>query len=136
MFRAADALGCKHLYLTGISSVPPNKEIQKTALGATESVSWSYHADLFQLVKELEQSPDNVVVILEQTADSINLRDFQPSPSKHYFIVVGNEVEGVQPELLTGNYPCIEIPQSGIKKSLNVSVAAGICMWHFRNNNQ
>ncbi len=134
IFRTADAFACKHLYLTGITAIPPNKEILKTALGATESVEWSHHADTIELLKDLKSQGFQIVGI-EQTATSKNLQTISPNSDKHTVLIVGNEVDGISPEVLALCDFCIEIPQSGIKKSLNVSVAASIVMWHFYKDN-
>ncbi len=128
LFRTADAFGCKQVILTGISATPPNKEILKTALGATESVEWSYSANPLETVRNYKQK--NVTIIaLEQTTNSILLKDFNPAGNKEHLFILGNEVEGVNQELLDLCDTVIEIPQLGTKHSLNVSVAGGILMW-------
>lgn len=131
IFRTADAFACSHIYLTGISATPPNKEILKTALGATESVSWSYLEDPAELIKKIKLEPGYQVICLEQTPRSEKLQQFVPKQGLHYVIIAGNEVDGVNQSLIDLSDYCLEIPQSGIKKSLNVAVAAGICLWHF-----
>lgn len=132
LFRTADAFGFSNVYLTGISPFPPNKEVLKTALGATESVSWNYFADEMVLIEELKQQQIQIIVI-EQTSASVSLAAFKPQIGTKYAIVLGNEVDGVSPQFIKNADLCIEIPQIGTKHSLNVSVCAGIVMWHMFN---
>lgn len=129
LFRTADAFACDNIYLTGISPIPPNKEVLKTALGATESVKWNYAAFNLDLIAKLKADGVKIIVI-EQTTHSIPLHEFIPSNEERYAIVLGNEVDGVSDEFIKNADLCIEIPQVGIKHSLNVSVCAGIVMWH------
>ncbi|TAE87411.1 MAG: TrmH family RNA methyltransferase [Bacteroidetes bacterium] len=130
LFRNADAFGFSHIYLTGISPVPPNKEVLKTALGATESVAWQYFQDEELLIKWLKDNHVKLVVV-EQTSASTSLGAFRPNLDEKYAIVLGNEVDGVSPVFIKNADLCVEIPQVGTKHSLNVSVCAGIVMWHF-----
>lgn len=132
LFRNADAFGFGNVYLTGISPIPPNKEVLKTALGATESVLWRYFENEQDLISHLKENNIEILVI-EQTSASIPLASFQPEKHKKYAIVLGNEVDGVSQQLIDHADLCIEIPQVGTKHSLNVSVCAGIVMWHFFN---
>jgi 23S rRNA (guanosine2251-2'-O)-methyltransferase len=129
LFRTADAFACDNIYLTGISPIPPNKEVLKTALGATESVAWNYMEFNTDLITRLKADGVKIVVI-EQTTHSIPLHEFIPSHEERYAIVLGNEVDGVSDDFIKNADLCIEIPQVGIKHSLNVSVCAGIVMWH------
>lgn len=129
LFRTADAFGFSNVYLTGISPSPPNKEVLKTALGATESVNWDYIADEMVLIEQLKQQ-DIQIVVVEQTSASISLTDFKPQTDKKYAIILGNEVDGVSTVFIKNADLCIEIPQIGTKHSLNVSVCAGVVMWH------
>lgn len=129
LFRTADAFACDNIYLTGISPIPPNKEVLKTALGATESVAWNYMEFNADLINRLKSDGVKIVVI-EQTTHSIPLHEFIPSREERYAIVLGNEVDGVSDDFIKNADLCIEIPQVGIKHSLNVSVCAGIVMWH------
>jgi tRNA G18 (ribose-2'-O)-methylase SpoU len=128
IFRSCDALGYEKLYLCGISAIPPNKEIAKTALGATETVSWEYFADSIGLIRVLKDN-GYFICSIEQTSNSVMLQDFEPNSELKYAFVLGNEVDGVSPEIIALSDICLEIPQFGSKKSFNVSVAAGIVMW-------
>lgn len=129
LFRTADALACDNINLTGISPIPPNKEVLKTALGATESVKWEYTQVNTDLITRLKTAGVKIIVI-EQTTNSIPLHQFIPDSKERYAIVLGNEVDGVSEEFIKNADMCVEIPQVGIKHSLNVSVCAGIIMWH------
>ena len=128
-FRSADAFGINEVILGGISPRPPHRDIQKTALGATESVAWSHHPDLLLRLKEL-QSEGYRIVAIEQTADAIPLNKVALGSTDKLLLVFGNEVKGVSKVILEAADEVWEIPQVGIKKSLNISVCAGICM-HF-----
>jgi tRNA G18 (ribose-2'-O)-methylase SpoU len=128
IFRSCDALGYWKIYLCGISATPPNKEIAKTALGATETVSWEYCANVNELISKLKEQ-GYVVCSIEQTTGSIMLQDFIPNSEVNYAFVLGNEVDGVSPQIISKSDICLEIPQFGAKKSFNVSVAAGIVLW-------
>jgi len=122
------AFAIEHLYLCGITAQPPHKDIAKTALGATESVAWSYHEDVVSLVTQLQQDHFEVYLI-EQTDNSILLDKFEITPNKKVAIVLGNEVFGVDEKLLPICNGVIEIPQFGTKHSLNVTIAGGIVIW-------
>lgn len=128
VFRTSDAFLIEKIYLCGITAQPPHKEIHKTALGATESVAWEYVEDTLALVKKLKE--DNVIVAsIEQAENSTMLQDFTIQPNQKYAIVMGNEVKGVQQEVVSATDYCIEIPQFGTKHSLNVSVSCGVVLW-------
>jgi tRNA G18 (ribose-2'-O)-methylase SpoU len=127
-FRTADAFRIEKLYLTGITGTPPHREIQKTALGATESVSWEYINSPAEAVARIKDEGYTIIVV-EQTTKSISLQDFRPSLSEKYCLVFGNEVNGVSEEVITHGDMALEIPQSGTKHSLNVSVCLGIVVW-------
>ncbi|MFK8273640.1 RNA methyltransferase [Capnocytophaga canimorsus] len=128
VFRTCDAFLIEKIYLCGITATPPNKEIHKTALGATESVDWQYVADTLVLVKQLQE--ENVTVIaIEQAENAVILHNFEVESDKKYAIVFGNEVKGVEQEVVSACQGVIEIPQYGTKHSLNVSVSAGIVIW-------
>lgn len=129
-FRNSDAFGFDNINLTGISPTPPNKEVLKTALGATETVNWTYWENNTDLI-ELLKSTDTKIVVIEQTTHSIPLQQFTPKEGEKYALIFGNEVDGVSDEYIKNADLCIEIPQVGTKHSLNVSVCAGIVMWHF-----
>lgn len=127
-FRTADAFILEKLYLCGITASPPHRDIQKTALGATETVAWEYHADALALVQQLQAEGVEVWAV-EQTHSAIELQDVCMDPNKTYALVLGNEVFGVAPELLEACTQHLEIPQWGSKHSLNVSVCAGVVVW-------
>ena len=127
-FRTADGFRLNKIYLTGITGTPPHREIQKTALGATESVDWSYVEKPEDAVNALKAEGYKIVII-EQTNASVALQTFTPSPNEKYALVFGNEVNGVSEEVIPFGDMAIEIPQSGTKHSLNVSVCMGIVLW-------
>lgn len=129
-FRTSDAFLVEKIYLCGITAQPPHREIQKTALGATESVDWEYRPETVSLVKELQHRGYKIAAV-EQADKSIMLNEFEPSKDEKYALVFGNEVFGVEDQVLDLCDYCIEIPQLGTKHSLNVSVCMGICTWHF-----
>ena len=132
VFRTSDAFLIEKIYLCGITATPPNKEIHKTALGATESVAWEYVEDTLTLVNKLKN--DGVFVAsIEQAENSTMLNDFIPKQNQKYAIVMGNEVKGVQQEVVSASDTCIEIPQLGTKHSLNISVTTGIVIWDLFN---
>lgn len=130
VFRSADAFALEQIILTGITPQPPHKEITKTAIGATESVDWLYIADVRSELKKL-QSEGYRVISIEQTDDSIPLREYSLTAHGKYVLILGNEVSGVSEELIDLCDDCIEIEQFGTKHSLNVSVCAGIVFWAF-----
>ena len=128
VFRTSDAFLIEKIYLCGICAVPPNKDINKTALGATESVAWEYVEDTLTLVEKLKKENINVLAI-EQVENSTKLNSFSPDKNQKYAIVMGNEVKGVQDAVVDAADLCIEIPQLGTKHSLNISVTTGIVLW-------
>lgn len=128
VFRSSDAFLIEKIYLCGITAQPPHKEIHKTALGSTESVEWEYVEDTLDLIKKL-QKEEVLVASIEQAENSTMLQDFKIQPNKKYAIVMGNEVKGVQQEVVTASDYCIEIPQFGTKHSLNISVSCGVVLW-------
>ncbi|WP_369048034.1 TrmH family RNA methyltransferase [Tenacibaculum sp. UWU-22] len=128
VFRTSDAFLIEKIYLCGITATPPNKDIHKTALGATESVDWEYVEDTFLLVKKLKDLKIKVISI-EQVEQSTMLNTFIPKPNEKYAIIFGNEVKGVQQKVVSASDKCIEIPQLGTKHSLNISVSCGIVLW-------
>ncbi|MCD6659510.1 MAG: RNA methyltransferase [Lentimicrobium sp.] len=139
VFRTSDAFRVDKIILCGITATPPNREIQKTALGATESVDWEYNTSTLDAVLKLKQD-GYVIVAAEQAQGSIIPDDFIPEKDKKYVLIFGNEVSGVSDEVMPHCDICIEIPQYGTKHSLNVSVSAGILIWDlflkFRRSNQ
>jgi tRNA G18 (ribose-2'-O)-methylase SpoU len=130
VFRTADAFRVEAVYLCGITATPPNAEIHKTALGAEDTVEWHYFKQTLSAVAGLKRM-GYVVCAVEQAEGSIPLERFAPEKGRKYAIVVGHEAKGVQQEVVDICDMCIEIPQSGTKHSLNVSVAAGIVLWAF-----
>jgi len=128
VFRTRDAFVIEKIYLCGICATPPNKDIHKTALGATESVAWEYVEDTLELVKKLQVESVKVLAI-EQAENSTKLDTFYPEKNQKYAIVMGNEVKGVQQEVVNASDFCIEIPQLGTKHSLNISVTTGVVLW-------
>lgn len=130
-FRTCDSFGVKRLFLCGICATPPSAEIHKSALGAENSVSWEHCADTVGLVERL-RSEGYTIVAVEQTEHSVSLDAFTREPGRRYALVFGNEVEGVAQEVVDACDFSLEIPQYGTKHSLNVSVAVGVVLWHFR----
>lgn len=129
-FRTADAFAAEKIFLCGITGTPPNREIQKTALGATESVAWEYQEKIQGVLKKLKEQ-DYLIVSIEQTDESVLMQNFEIDTHKKYAFVFGNEVFGVSPEAINLSDLSVEIPQFGTKHSLNVSVSLGIVCWHF-----
>jgi tRNA G18 (ribose-2'-O)-methylase SpoU len=132
VFRTADAFLVEKIYLCGITATPPNKEIHKTALGATETVAWEHHENVLEVIENLKK--DNISVFaIEQVESSIFLQNFQVEKEKKYALVFGNEVFGVNQQAIEICDGTIEIPQLGTKHSLNISVSAGIVIWDLFN---
>jgi len=130
VFRTSDALLIEKIVLCGITGTPPNKEIHKTALGAEDSVAWEYFENNIDAIRSLKENGYRIVS-LEQTVGSIDLMKYQPSPNFKYALVFGNELRGVEQEVINMSDECIEIPQFGTKHSFNISVSAGIVLWDF-----
>ncbi|MUP44451.1 TrmH family RNA methyltransferase [Gramella sp. BOM4] len=128
VFRTADAFLIKKIYLCGITATPPHKDIQKTALGATRTVDWEYVENSLELVNKLK-SEEIKVYSIEQAEGAVMLDEFQPPEAKTMAVVFGNEVKGVQQEVVSASDGVIEIPQLGNKHSLNISVSAGVILW-------
>jgi len=128
VFRTADAFRLEKIYLCGITATPPHREIHKTALGATESVSWEYRENTTNIIAELKKQ-DYLIWSVEQTEGAVLLDEIQVSDNKKYALVFGHEIRGVDQEVVDMSDRCIEIPQYGTKHSLNISVAAGIVIW-------
>ena len=128
VFRTADAFLIEKIYLCGITATPPNKEIHKTALGATETVTWEHHENVLEVIENLKKEAVTTLAI-EQVETAIFLQDFEVEKNKKYALVFGNEVHGVSQEAVALCDGCIEIPQLGTKHSLNISVSAGIVVW-------
>jgi len=128
VFRTADAFLIEKIYLCGITATPPHKEIQKTALGATETVAWQHEKNVLDVIKNL-QAENVTVLAIEQVEHAVLLDAFIVDSSKKYALVFGNEVYGVSQEAVALCDGCIEIPQLGTKHSLNIAVSAGIAIW-------
>lgn len=133
VFRTCDAFRVAEVVLCGITATPPNAEIHKTALGAEDSVAWRYFQNTMEAVASL-RAEGYTLLAIEQCKGSTLLQDFEPVEGKKYAVVLGNEVKGVQQQVVDACDACIEIPQFGTKHSLNVSVIAGIVIWHFADN--
>ena len=127
-FRTCDSLGVDKIFLCGITSVPPNKEILKTALGATESVKWEHFENTSKCIETLKNKGFTIICI-EQTEKSLMLDKYEFNIDENICLVFGNEIEGVSKEIIEMANDCVEIPQLGTKHSLNVSVAGGIVIW-------
>ncbi|MCU0357220.1 MAG: RNA methyltransferase [Cyclobacteriaceae bacterium] len=129
-FRTADAFRAEKIFLTGITGTPPHREIHKTALGATESVAWEYAEQPVAAVRLLKKQGYKILVV-EQTDQSLPLHQLTIAQHENVCLVFGNEIHGVSEEVIALADAAIEIPQSGTKHSLNVSVCLGIVMWEF-----
>ncbi len=128
VFRTCDAFACEAVYLCGITGTPPHRDIQKTALGATETVSWKYYESTMTAVTELK-SKGYKIAVLEIAEGSIDITSFNPATDEKIALILGNEVNGVNQEIIDICDYCLEIPQYGTKHSLNVSVSGGIALW-------
>lgn len=128
VFRTADAFLVKKIYLCGITAKPPHKDINKTALGAQDSVEWEYAENTLDVVSKL-QSEGVFVASIEQAELAVNLNDFSVQKEMTYAIIFGNEVKGVQQKVVSATDAVIEIPQFGTKHSLNISVSVGVVVW-------
>lgn len=128
IFRTADAFRIEGLYICGISARPPHKDISKTALGATESITWKYFHEVKDAVNELKESNYRIYAV-EQADESINLGIFKPEKDVKIALVFGHEVFGVKDEIIELADGCLEIPQFGTKHSFNVAISAGIVLW-------
>lgn len=130
VFRTSDAFRVERIIVCGLTCSPENPDIHKTALGAEFSVDWSYSEDIIDTINHLKEE-NYIVLSVEQVHGSTLLYDMHPETNKRYAIILGNEVKGVQQKVVDSSDGCIEIPQYGTKHSLNVSVTAGIVLWHF-----
>ena len=129
-FRTADGFAVDALYLCGITAQPPHREIEKTALGATQSIDWKYFANVNDAVADLKEKGYQIIAI-EQAENSVSLLDFEPEPSGKFALFFGNEVNGVSEEVMKQIDTCIEIPQFGTKHSFNIVISTGIVLWDF-----
>ena len=130
-FRTADSFKADKVWLCGICAVPPSADIHKSALGAEDSVAWEHVTDTMEAVKRLKDDGYEIVSV-EQTVKSVMLDTFRPEKGKKYALVFGNEVSGVDQEIVDASDFALEVPQFGTKHSLNVSVTVGVILWHFR----
>lgn len=130
IFRTCDGFDCSMIYLCGITATPPSPQIHKTALGAEESVEWTYCPTTAEAVSRLKELGYRIMC-LEQCFGSVPLQDFVPCEGERYALVVGNEVDGVDPAIVNACDTYIEIPMSGTKHSLNVAVATAVTLWEF-----
>jgi len=130
IFRTADGFALEKIALCGITAQPPHREIEKTALGATQSVDWIHYTDTLTAVTDLRHQGYEIIAI-EQAENSTMLHTFNPEPNKKYALIFGNEVDGVSDEVMQVIDTCIEIPQFGTKHSFNITISAGIVFWDF-----
>ncbi len=130
VFRTADAFLCEAIYLCAITATPPHREIEKTALGATESVRWKYFKTTLEAINELLSMKYELIAV-EQVEGGIVIENFFPGKEKKYAIIFGHEMNGVSDEVMEKVKTAIEIPQYGIKHSLNISVCVGIVIHDF-----
>ena len=128
VFRTADCFRLEKIYLCGITAQPPHRDIQKTAIGATQSVEWEHVESSLELVKQLK-SEGWTTLAIEQTENAVMLNDFEVEPNQKLAVIMGNEVDGVDQSVIDLCDLCIEIPQYGTKHSLNISVCTGIVTW-------
>ncbi|MDR6782270.1 23S rRNA (guanosine2251-2'-O)-methyltransferase [Pedobacter africanus] len=130
VFRTADGFAIEKLYLCGITAQPPHREIEKTALGATQSVEWVHFESTTEAIAALRADGYQIIAI-EQAAGSIMLNTYKPADDKKYALIFGNEVNGVADEVMAQIDECVEIPQFGTKHSFNIVISAGIVLWDF-----
>jgi 23S rRNA (guanosine2251-2'-O)-methyltransferase len=128
IFRTSDAFLIESVYLCGITPKPPHREIQKTALGATESVSWKHFSNTADAIKELREK-GYIIIGIEQTEEAVELQNFDINRDHKYALVFGHEVNGVSQDIIDICDNCIEIPQFGTKHSFNIAISAGIVLW-------
>jgi 23S rRNA (guanosine2251-2'-O)-methyltransferase len=128
VFRTADAFLTEAIYLCGITPCPPHREIQKTALGATESVSWKYYSQTADAIRELIETGYTIIAV-EQVEGSTELQDLKIEKGKKYALIFGHEVNGVDQEVVNMCDLCVEIPQFGTKHSFNIAISVGIVLW-------
>jgi 23S rRNA (guanosine2251-2'-O)-methyltransferase len=129
-FRTADGFAVEAIYLCGITAQPPHREIEKTALGATQSIPWKYFENINEAIADLKTQQYQIIAI-EQAVNSISLSDFYPKKDEKYALFFGNEVNGVSNEAMQQIDACIEIPQFGTKHSFNIVISTGIVLWDF-----
>jgi 23S rRNA (guanosine2251-2'-O)-methyltransferase len=130
VFRTADGFSVSQLILCGITAQPPHREIEKTALGATQSVDWVHYPDTLAAIADLRKNGYKIVAI-EQASGSTMLHQYRPVSTEKYALIFGNEVNGVSDEVMAKIDECVEIPQFGTKHSFNIVISAGIVLWDF-----
>ncbi|EKD29961.1 MAG: tRNA/rRNA methyltransferase (SpoU) [uncultured bacterium (gcode 4)] len=130
LFRTCDGAGFDRIILTGFTPTPPRKELSKTAIGAENFVAWEYYKNPLEYIRDLREK-GYTIFVLEQTPESIDFHSIASMEHENICLVLGNEIEGVQKELINIAHHCIEIPMLGQKQSLNVATAWGICMYQF-----
>ncbi|ASU35072.1 RNA methyltransferase [Mucilaginibacter xinganensis] len=130
IFRTSDGFAVEQVCLCGITACPPHREIEKTALGATQSVSWKYFETTLSAVAQLREE-GYIIIAVEQAHNSTMLNEFSPEKDAKYALIFGNEVNGVSEEVMQKIDACLEIPQFGTKHSFNIVVSAGIVLWDF-----
>ncbi|MCU4164254.1 RNA methyltransferase [Carboxylicivirga caseinilyticus] len=130
VFRTSDALKVDKIILCGITATPPHNDIHKTALGAEDAVDWEYYEDTLEAINKLRDE-GFMICSIEQVENSVSLPDFNTEVNEKYALILGNEVKGVQQQVVDASDVCIEIPQYGTKHSFNVSVTTGIVLWEF-----
>ncbi len=135
IFRTADAFLTEAIYLCGITSTPPHREIQKTALGATESVAWRYYSQTKDAINELKDKGYKIIAV-EQAEGSIELQNLKIEKNQGYALVFGHEVNGVDQDIVNSCDLCVEIPQFGTKHSFNIAISVGIVLWEINKPNQ
>lgn len=130
IFRTSDGFAVEKIFLCGITGQPPHREIEKTALGATQSVEWEFVSEISEAISRLRAEGYKIIAI-EQASNSVMLNDFEVQGDEKYALIFGNEVHGVSEEAMQSIDHCIEIPQFGTKHSFNIVVSAGIVLWDF-----
>ncbi|MEO8795570.1 MAG: RNA methyltransferase [Daejeonella sp.] len=130
IFRTSDGFAVEQIFLCGITAQPPHRDIEKTALGATQSIEWKHFKRIEDAIAELKKE-DYKIIAIEQASGSAMLDEFKPDKDQKYALIFGNEVEGVSEEAMSLIDNCIEIPQFGTKHSFNIVVSAGIVLWDF-----
>ena len=135
VFRTSDAFLVEKICLCGITPIPPHKEIRKTALGASESVDWQRYTNSMNCIQELK-AEGYYIISIEQAEKTVKLHDFSSAKRNKYALIFGNEIKGVEQEIVTASDAVIEIPQYGTKHSLNISVSLGIVIWDFFQKTQ
>ncbi|MDB5120447.1 MAG: methyltransferase [Sphingobacteriales bacterium] len=130
IFRTSDGFAVEKIYLCGITAQPPHREIEKTALGATQSIDWVYNNNILEVITEVKAAGYKIIAI-EQAVNSVMLNNFQPNSNEKFALIFGNEVNGVSEEAMKIIDTCIEIPQFGTKHSFNIVISAGIVLWDF-----